>query len=89
MTTSKFARFRDLHMPAFLLNEQMRMPAGMIHLSNEIIYGGRLADGRGTALLENLTGQDLKTYINEMYPSIKPEPKDLAYNIFCHAKVRG
>ena len=30
MTTFTFARFRDLHMPAFLLNEQMRMPAGMI-----------------------------------------------------------
>ena len=44
MEYSPFARFRDLYVPDFLLNEQMRMPAGMMHLSNDVIYGGRLKD---------------------------------------------
>lgn len=39
---SMFARYRDLYMPAFLLNGQMRMPAGMMHLSNDIIYQEKL-----------------------------------------------
>ena len=53
MEYSPFASFRDLDMPAFLLTDQKRRPAGMMHLSNAIIYSEKLRDGPGTALSEN------------------------------------
>ena len=81
MGHSPFVRFRDLHTSALLLNEQKRMPAGMIHLSNDIIYGRRLRDGKGTALTENPKTQDYKAYLNKMYPSVKAEPENLIYPI--------
>ena len=61
MQYSLFAHFRDLGMPTFLLTDQMRMPAGMMHMSNDIIYERKLRDGLGTALSENPKAQDLKT----------------------------
>ena len=42
MQTSLFARFGDPRMPTFLLADQLRMPAGMMHMSNDIIYEGKL-----------------------------------------------
>lgn len=81
MSTSTFACFRDLHMPAFLLNEQMRMPAGMVHLSNDIIYSGKLIDGRGTALADSGRAHDLKIFANEMYYSLQQEPEHLIYPV--------
>lgn len=44
--------FTRLRVPAFLLTEQMPMPVGMMHMSNEIIYGAKLRDGKRTALSE-------------------------------------
>lgn len=81
MGHSPFARFRDLHMPAFLLNEQMRMPAGMMHLSNDVIYGGKLKDGKGTALDEKPEAKLFKAYLTKMYPSVKAEPEHLTYPV--------
>lgn len=47
-----YSTFMRLRVPAFLLTEQMRTPVGMMHMSNEIVYGERLPDGRGKALSE-------------------------------------
>lgn len=47
---SAFARWRDAQMSAFRLDEQMRMPVGMAHTSNGVIYDGMLKDGPGTSL---------------------------------------
>ena len=87
MQTSTFARFRDLNFPAFLLNEQMRMPAGMMHMSNDIIYSGKLKDGNGTALDKNEEARSLKDYMKKMYPSIQAEPHNLIYPVML--KVNG
>ena len=81
MEYSTFARFRDLDMPAFLLTDQMRMPAGMMHLSNSIIYGGKLRDGVGTALSDLSKAKDLKTFYAATYPSLQPEPEELIYPV--------
>lgn len=81
MGYSPFARFRDLHMPAFLLNEQMRMPADLMHLANDIIYSWKSKDGTGTALTDNLEAQAFKSYRHKMYPSLKHEPEELLYPI--------
>ena len=81
MQTSTFARFRELNFPAFLLNEQMRMPAGMMHMSNEIIYSGKLKDGRGTALHDNSEARSLKDYMTKVYPTIQAEPDNLIYPV--------
>ena len=93
MAYSPFARFRALHGPAFLLTEQMRMPAGMMHLSNDVIYAGKLKDGKGTALTDNPYAQYFKAYLRDMYPSIRPEPEDLLYpvmlNIHGESAVEG
>lgn len=78
---SMFARYRDLYMPAFLLNEQMRMPAGMMHLSNDMIYQGKLQDGKGTALDELPEARALNKYICDVYPSTKAEPEELIYPV--------
>lgn len=90
---SPFARFRDLHMPAFLLNEQMRMPAGLIHLPNDTVYDGRLKDGAGTVLDENPEAKQFKAYLTAMYPSIKAEPEHLIYpvmfNIYGESALGG
>ena len=80
-------------MPAFLLNEQMRMPAGMMHLSNDVVYGSKLKDGKGTALDENPEAKLCKTYLSNMYPSIKAEPEYLVYpvmlNIHGESAIEG
>ena len=76
-----FARYRDLYMPAFLLNEQMRMPAGMMHLSNDMIYQSKLQDGKGTALDELPEARALNKYIRDVYPSTKAEPEELIYSV--------
>ena len=81
MEYSTFARFRDLDMPAFLLTDQMRMPAGMINLSSSIIYGGKLRDGVGTALSDLSKIKDLKTFYAATYPSLQPEPEELIYPV--------
>lgn len=43
---SLFSRFQDLHIPAFLLNEQMSMPTEMMHLFNDVVYGGTFSSRR-------------------------------------------
>lgn len=90
---SPFARFRDLHMPAFLLNEQMRMPLGMMHLSNDMIYNGKIKDGKGTALHENTEATSFKAYLRKIYPSVAPEPEHLIYpvmlNIHGESAIEG
>ena len=86
MQHSSFARFRDLDMPAFLLTDQMRMPAGMMHLSNDIIYSGKLRDGLGTALSEMTNAQDLKTLCTATYSSLRHEPKGLIYPCTCQIR---
>ena len=68
-------------MPAFLLNEQMRMPAGMMYLSNDIIYQGKLQDGKGTALDELPEARALNKYIRDVYPSTKAEPEELIHPV--------
>ena len=57
------------------------MPAGMMHLSNDIIYSGELRDGLGTALSEMTNAQDLKTFYTATYRSLRPEPTELIYPI--------
>ena len=52
MQDSTFARLRDLHFPAFLLKEQMHMPRGMMHLSNDIVYDKKLTRNSMTASFE-------------------------------------
>ncbi|CAF9930580.1 hypothetical protein IMSHALPRED_008224 [Imshaugia aleurites] len=68
-------------LPAYLLTEQKRMPAGMMHLSNDFIYGSKLKDGRGAALTGLADAQALKAYLAAMYPSLKPEPEEIVYPI--------
>ena len=68
-------------MPAFLLNEQMRMPAGMICLSNDLVYSGKLKDGPGTVLQDNDRALALKEYFMKAYPTIKAEPEELMYPV--------
>ena len=88
MQTSLFAHFRDLGMPTFLLTDQirmlagkMRMPAGMMHMANDIVYEGELRDGLGTALTERPNAMDLKNYLENTYPTLKAEP-DIHIYIF-------
>lgn len=50
----------------------MRMLAGMMDLSIDFIYGGKLKDGKGTALSEIPEAEALKRYISDMCPSVKP-----------------
>lgn len=68
-------------MLVFLLNEQMRMPAGMMHLFNDVIYSDKLKDDKGTALDENPEVKLYKIYLFNIYPSIKAEPEHLIYSI--------
>lgn len=45
------------------------MSAGMRHMSNDIIYDGKLRDDRGIGLKETLEAQALKKYIGETHTS--------------------
>ena len=81
MQNSTFARLRDLHFPAFLLHEQMRMPQGMMHLSNDTVYDKKLSDGSNTLLRDHHEARALKDYLRKMYPSMVEEPGELIYPV--------
>lgn len=68
-----FARWRDAYMPAFRLDEQMRMPVGMAHTSNEVIYKGMLKDGPGTALEEVSLAIPFRAYTREIFSNTLDE----------------
>ena len=52
-----------------------------MHLSNDIIYSGKLKVGKGTALDENPEAKLYKIYLSNMHPSIKAEPEYPIYPI--------
>ena len=74
MAMSAFARFSDLHMRAFLLNEQMRVPARIMQSSNDVVWDGRLRDRKGTALSENVQGRALKKASAKCIPQSSRSP---------------
>ena len=78
---SAFARWRDIYMPAFRLDEQMRMPVGMAHPSNEVIYKGMLKDGPGTSLEEVPLAALFRAYTREMFPNTLIEPDGHVYPV--------
>ncbi len=54
------------------------MPTEMMHLFNDVVYGGKSKDGKGIALDENPEAKPFKEYLRKMYPSVKAEPEKIS-----------
>ena len=69
-------RLRDMGLPCFFLNQQMRMTAGFADMANEIFYEGKLEDGPTTPLAERKLSRDFHAFYAREYPDLQMDHAD-------------
>ena len=88
---SLYIRFLENNWSYFMLEEVLRMTAGLEVISSELFYGGQLKPGPATSLF-NATRCISRIWQHQIllrYPSLTKEPKGLVYPVFINIEAES